>query len=210
MRRKIRLLLWRYRHVLAVALFGTAALLVVQELRPPPPGNEVYVAARPLAAGQVIQAEHLTRVPLAVPAEGLLVEPLGQTLIVSIPAGLPIAESMVLGPGLTDRAPPGTVVAPVHVADPAIFQLLRVGDTVDLYSSEINLGAETLEARLITHGALVLALPGNDGGSTLGFLPSSTPEHTAFIAAIRQETANLFTGASGLAPFRVVIASTHE
>ncbi len=209
MRRKLRVFTWRYRYVLAAALFGTAALLVLHQMRPPPPGIEVVVALNDLPAGQEIRPEHVTRTALAVPPENILTNPIGEIPIVSIPAGLPIAESMVLGPGLADHAPPGTVVAPVHVADPAILQFLRVGDTVDLYGAGVDVGAPGLGTQLVAAGTLVLALPGEQSGG-LGFLSTSPREHAMFIAAIRHESASLFTGASGLAPFRVVISSTHN
>lgn len=187
--------------MLAAGLLAVIATGLVRELRPPPPGEVITVAAVDLPAGEPITAAQLTVVRSGRVPAGLALEPVGQTPVVGIPAGFPIADSMLLGPGFTDHAPPGTVVAPVHVADPAVLSLLEVGHRVDLYT----LVPGEREAQLVAAGAQVLAIPQvpsaglfNDG------------EHTMFLAAIRESEASLFTGVSALAPFRVVVSPVRD
>src|SRR5699024_1566580 len=136
-------------------------------------------------------------------------DPVGLAPIVTIPAGVPITESMLLGPGLSDHAPPGTILAPIHVSDPTILSLLRVGAAVDLYLAQSEFGTQAYGAALISSGVRVIAIPPEKlaGG---GLLSLDGAEPATFFGAIPQVDANLFTGASGLAPFRVVISSTQD
>lgn len=209
MRRKFRTLLWRYRYVIATALITMAALLTIQQFRPAPPGSPVVVAAHELPAGVPISAEGVGVIALATPPEGIADDPVGLTPIVTIPAGVPVAESMLLGPGLPDHAPPGTVVAPVHVSDPSVLTLLRVGDRVDLYVGGSDFGGDDSGAELVSSGVRVIAVPGaeHDGRGLLG-LDEAAP--TMFFGAIPSSDASLFTGAGGVAPFRVVISSAQD
>ena len=131
------------------------------------------------------------------------------TPIVTIPAGVPITESMLLGPGLADHAPAGTVLAPIHVSDPSVLSLLRVGDRVDLYMSHADLGAGDSGAKLVSSDVQVMAFP-SEGGSGGGFLSLDESNDAMFFGAIARRDANLFTGSSGLAPFRVVLTTAQD
>lgn len=202
MRRRLRILTWRYRYVIATALIALAVVALVDRARPPAPGTPVHVAVRDLPAGVAITAQDLALAPMLVDPAALAPDPVGLAPVVDIPAGVPIAESFLLGPHLADHAPPGTVVAPVHVADPHVLSLLRVGDRVDLYSPVQQ------SAELVARGVVVLAVgqaPAQEG--LLGFGAQDT---SMFLGAIGANDANLFTGAAGVAPFRVVISTAHD
>lgn len=209
MRRRIRVFLWRYRFVLATALVTFAVLAVVNEFRPAPAGQAVLVAATDLPAGEAIPANGVGTEMLPTTPEGIASDPIGLTPIVTIPAGVPITESMLLGPGLADHAPAGTVLAPVHVSDSSVLNLLRVGDKVDLYMSHADLGAGDSGAKLVSSGVQVMAFP-NDKGAGSGILSFDESNEAMFFGAIARRDANLFTGSSGLAPFRVVLTATQE
>ncbi|HLR58580.1 MAG TPA: SAF domain-containing protein [Beutenbergiaceae bacterium] len=209
MRRRIRVFLWRYRFVLATALVTLAALAVVSEFRPAPAGEPVLVAATDLPAGDPIRANDVSTAMLPSTPAGVAADPAGLTPIVTIPAGVPITESMLLGPGLADHAPAGTVLAPIHVSDPSVLSLLRVGDRVDLYMSHADLGAGDSGAKLVSSDVQVMAFP-SEGGSGGGFLSLDESNDAMFFGAIARRDANLFTGSSGLAPFRVVLTTAQD
>lgn len=196
MRRRWRVLVWRYRYVLAAGLAAIIVTGLVRELRPPPPGEVIVVAAVDLPAGEPITAAQITTTRAGSTPSGLADDPVGHSPVVTIPAGHPIAETMLLTPEFSQHAPPGTVIAPVHVADPAVLTLLEVGHRVDLYSAVPGGG----DADLVASGARVLAIPQMAGGLF------NDGEHKMFLAAIRESEASLFTGASALAPFHVVIS----
>jgi len=202
MRRKLRVLAWRYRYVIAAGLLALALVSLAEQVRPPPPGPPVLVASRDLPAGVPLTREDLTATPLPLETAGLAAEAVGRVPVIAVPAGLPIAESMLLGPGLADHAPPGTVVAPVHVADPAVLSLLRVGDRVELYApGEYGQGAE-----LVTSGVWVLAVDAPAGESLLG----GPARQATFLGAIPRRDASIFTGASGTAAFRAVVLPARD
>src|SRR5690625_7271212 len=98
MRRRIRVFLWRYRFVLATALVTLAALAVVSEFRPAPTGEPVLVAATDLPAGDSIRASDVCTAMLPSTPAGVAADPAGLTPIVTIPAGGPITEPVLLVP----------------------------------------------------------------------------------------------------------------
>src|SRR5690625_1844077 len=203
MRRRIRILGWRYRYVIGAMLITYVLFTIVQVVAPAPAGVEVTVAARDLPAGQPISAHDVEQVLLPSQPPGV-VDAHGLTPVITITQGVPITESMVLGPGLPDQAPPGTVIAPVHVADPSIFGLIRVGDRVDLYADSTAMGAESEGSQLVCSGVLVMAVGSKEEQST-GPLKFDAPHEGVFYGAIPVDEASVFTGANALAPFQVVV-----
>lgn len=206
MQRRLRILLWRYRFVLAAGLLTLAVLAVLEEFRPAPAGEPVLVALTELPAGRAIRAGETGTAVLPSAPAGLAHDPVGLTPIVTIPAGVPVTESMLLGPGLSDHAPPGTVLAPVRVSDPSVLQLLRVGDAVDLYVANSDFSAGASRAELVAAGVQVMAIPAENSASG-GLFSLEGTDSALFYGAIPHSDANLFTGASGLASFQVVIAT---
>lgn len=188
-----------------------ATWVVVGELRPaPPPTTPVLVAARTLPAGSVltdtdVRVEPLASAPLGVVSAEVAV---GATLTIGLPEGVPVVGTMLLGPGLSEAAPPGWVVVPVPLADPVLAELLRVGDRVDLYLAAGDTGGRLDEAELVSAGALVLARDGPTATAQTSWLAgSSSAERAVVVVAIRPQDAAALAGASGFGPFRAVLSA---
>lgn len=201
------------RWVIAAVCVGLAAMVVVHQLRPPPPASTpVVVAARDLPAGTVLtetdlQVEYVSQ-PLPGPSEPE--EVLAGRLVVALPAGAPVVETMLLGPALVEAAPPGTVVVPVRLADAAIVSLARPGDLLDLYLSPADTGGQSLAAERVAEGALILStMESEDQDSSLFGSPpvSSSSSDVVVVLAVRASDATLLTGASSLAAFRAVLVN---
>lgn len=153
----LRVLLWRARLPMTALLLGAACAVVVGELRPPPaPTSPVPVASRALTAGHVLDASDLDvaempsgLVPSGAPSSA---EPLvGASLAVAVPAGLPIVDGLLAHDLVT--GPPGTVVAAVRLADPAVAALLAPGSRVDVLAAT----DDGTTGRPLARGALVVA-----------------------------------------------------
>ncbi len=135
----VRLALWRTRFLVAAVFLGLAAGATVHGLRPPdPPTTAVVVAARTVPAGTTLSAQdvRVARLPVAVAPEGSLTD---AGAVVGASAAVPLAEGVPVLPGLladdTVRGPPGTVVAAVRFADPAVATLLSPGVRVDVLAA---------------------------------------------------------------------------
>ena len=204
---RLRPVLWRYRHVLAALCLAWAVVLVLPGPESARSAPEVVVTARDVPAGTTLTAEQLTTAAMAsppqaaVPAEQLI----GERLAIGLPEGIPVVPAMLVGPGVAGGAPPGTVVAAVHLSDPALLQLITVGDRLELYSPGpgSDLGAE--DAELITDDALVLSVLGTSEDAS-GLLTAATDHGDgAVLVAVAAEDASLLTGASGVSSFRAVV-----
>ena len=208
--RRLRPVLWRYRFVLAALCLAWTVVLLVPELQPAPPVQSVLVADRDLPAGTVLEAGDLTRAELTETPEGVLArgDLVGQRLAVAVPAGLPMVPTLLVGQGVADGAPPGTVVAPVQLADPALVQLLQVGDRLALY--QVPTAGGPGEAELVSSGALVLSLL--DSPEVTGGLLGGTGEQNTgvVVVAVDRADATLLTGAHGLTSFRAVVVPAHQ
>src|SRR5690625_2047238 len=154
--------LWRLRWLVAAGCLGIAVAIVVMQVRPPDPvTTPVLVAARDLSAGTVLTEADLQvrHDPAPPPHRPGLEDLVGSRMAVGLPAGLPLATTMLVGPGLADGAPPGTVVVPVRLADTAVMRLARPGDLVDLYLAPADTGGQRERADLMTEDAVILSLP---------------------------------------------------
>jgi len=164
------LILWRLRFGVAAVLLGVAAALIVSELRPAPaPTVPVTVAAHDLTPGDALMATdvRLVAMPTALVPSGAHLrtdDVVGHSLVVGAPAGLPIVDGLLAGDRLATAGPPGTVVAPVRLSDPAVAALLRPGDRVDLLGAVGTADGEPI-ARPLARRALVLADPGRLTGA---------------------------------------------
>jgi Flp pilus assembly protein CpaB len=136
----------------------------------------VVKAKSQLPGGTVLSATDLAldRVVAADVPEGVVTDPndlVGKTL-----AG-PVAENQMMTPLTTTTArtgvPPGHVIAPLRLADPALAALLRPGDVVDVVAADTD-GEQP--AVVIAAGARVVTVPellddragpGPDGGLVL-------------------------------------------
>lgn len=159
-RRARRLVLAR-RRLLAALLAGVAVLTGVRAASlPPVDTTTVLVAARDLAGGATLTPEDLTTVDLpqgAVPAGAVAAagDVEGRTLAAPVRRGEPLTDVRLLAPGIL-AGYPGTVAAPVRVADPAAVRLLSVGDRIDLVAVSPEGGAATVVADSVP----VVAVPG--------------------------------------------------
>lgn len=212
MSRRLRATLWRIRWLVVATCLACATWVVVGELRPAPaPTTPVLVAARDLPAGAVLGRADLRVEPLSgAPTGAVAVDAaVGATLTIGVPEGLPVVATMLLGPGLTQAAPPGWVVVPAPLADPVLAELLRVGDRVDLYLAAGDTGGRVEDAQLVSAGALVLArgAPGGEPGTSWLGAPSGS-DQSVVVVAIRPQDAAGMAGASGFGPFRAVLSAT--
>ncbi|MQY04117.1 SAF domain-containing protein [Actinomadura macrotermitis] len=160
--------LGRRRRGLAALFAAAAAGFGLLALRPPPPpAVPVVAAARDLPAGARVRAADLRTValpPAAVP-DGLLRAPAGRVLTGPMRRGEPFTSARVLGDGLLRGHGPGTVAAPVRIADADSVRLLRPGDRVDVLAAPAG-----GRARLLVSGVPVLAIPRSPPGGERGAL----------------------------------------
>ncbi len=136
------------RTVLArrVAAGGLVVLAGVAALRSNPDGDsvEVVVAARDLRPGTALTADDVrlerrlaTTVPDGSPADlGAVV---GSTLASPTRRGEVLTDVRLLGSRLAEStAGPGARIVPLHLADSALIDLVRVGDVVDVLAAPAN------------------------------------------------------------------------
>nr|BFE30698.1 hypothetical protein GCM10010200_029490 [Actinomadura rugatobispora] len=86
--------------------------------------------------------------------------------------GEPLTDVRLISPGLLGGYGPGTVAAPVRIADAGSVRLLRRGDRVDVLAppDTDGFGADShsrgpLRARLVVASAPVVAIPGGQVGT---------------------------------------------
>jgi len=148
------------------------------------------VAASDLPGGGVLAAADLAvrRFPPSVVPAGATHRParwLGRTLAAPVRAGEPLTDVRLVGPGLVAGYGPGTVAAPVRIADADAVALARVGDRVDVIAPDPR---GQLPATLAVGGAPVVAVPEVDeelGSATNGALVvlAVTPTEAQRLAA---------------------------
>lgn len=204
--------MWRARLPVAAILVGCAAVLALADLRPaPPPRTPVVVAAGALGAGIPLTAGDLAiaRLPpdaVADGAHGDLDDVVGRAVVVAVPAGLPVVDALLRDDGLGSSGPPGTVVAPVRLADPGVADLLRPGDRVDLFVTATSAAGAPVAERLAER-ALVLPhpapLPGVSAGGLLG--PAAEDGGTLTLVAVAPDAAAALAGASAWAGISAVL-----
>lgn len=203
---RLRQGLWRWRRVLLVVVLALSAHAVVAELRPAPtPTAPVVVAARELAAGSALAAGDLRVAawPEGLHSDALLADPqqlVGERLALGVPAGLPVTDSLVVGPGVAAGAPPGYVAVPVLLAD--VGGLLRPGDRVSLVAAAPDATGVAGGAEVVARDALVLAaLP----QATDGLLGAGGGEAEVVVMAVPRAVATAVVAAGAWAPLRVLL-----
>jgi Flp pilus assembly protein CpaB len=171
-RRAVRL----RRRLLAAGLAAGAVALGLGVVAPaPPPTTPVVLAAANLTGGGVLGPADLAvrRFPPAAVPAGAAHAParwVGRTLAAPMRAGEPVTDVRVVGPGLVAAYAPGTVAAPVRIADADSVALTRVGDRVDVIAPDPR---GQLSPTLAVGNAPVVAIPAVDdelGSSTAGAL----------------------------------------
>jgi Flp pilus assembly protein CpaB len=133
------------RTVLArrVAAGGLVVLAGVAALRSNPEGDrvEVLVAARDLGSGTTLSVDDVrleTRLATTVPdgSQADLNTALGSTLASPTRRGEVLTDVRLLSSRLAEStAGPGARIVPLHLADSALIDLVRVGDVVDVLAA---------------------------------------------------------------------------
>jgi Flp pilus assembly protein CpaB len=136
------------RTVLArrVAAGGLVVLAGVAALRSNPDDDraEVVVAARDLRPGTALTPDDIRlekRLPTTVPdgSQADLAAVVGSTLAGPTRRGEVLTDVRLLGSRLAEStAGPGARIVPLHLADGALIDLVRVGDVVDVLAAPAN------------------------------------------------------------------------
>src|SRR5699024_11378853 len=109
--RRLRPVLWRYRHVLAALCLAWAVVLVLpteESARSAPP---VVVATEDLPAGTRLSPGVLTTATMTTPTKNAptMQDVVGERLACGAPEGVPVVRTMLFGPGVGSSAQAGTV-----------------------------------------------------------------------------------------------------
>jgi hypothetical protein len=161
------------RTVLArrVAAGGLVVLAGVAALRPNPDGDraEAVVAARDLSPGTALTPDDVrveNRLTTTLP-DGSQTDPgavVGSTLAGPARRGEVLTDVRLLGSRLAEaaigsKAGPGARIVPLHLADGALIDLVRVGDVVDVLAApagDAQPGAQAVSKVVATDAVVVL------------------------------------------------------
>lgn len=149
----------------------------------------VVVAARDLAPGMQLQAADVRVAdysPTTVP-DGVLTEPsdaLEHAVAGPIRAGEPLTDVRLLSPRLAEAAieSQDARVVPIRPTDPAVTELLRAGDTVDVLT--VGKGDEDGVARVLASKAVVVLVSQEDA-------PQRSSERVVLVAMPAEEAATV-------------------
>lgn len=173
------------RRPLAAVLVALSVLIGLRTtIGPVPVTVEVPVAAHDLAAGARLTSQDvsLTRWPADLAPTGLTAAVTGQVLAAPLREGEAITDLRFVGSSLADAHPELTVL-PLRLPDPAVVELLRVGDRIDLSAVDPESG----EPSELASDVLVLAIPppGSADSSLTGRLivAGITPDRARFVSA---------------------------
>lgn len=201
----LRSALWRARFAVAAALLGVAAACTAQSLRPPdPPTSAVVVAAREIPAGTTLTSAdvRVSRFPRSVAPDGAVADPadvVGSAAAVPLAVGVPVLSGLLADDEV--RGPPGTVVATVRFADPAVAGLLSPGVRVDVLAATPEGGP----GGVVATRALVLPVARQDGpGGALG-LGGSGDASVPVLLAVSPTEAPALAGAAASALLSAVV-----
>jgi Flp pilus assembly protein CpaB len=165
--------LLRHRRLLLALLTAATVMAFAEHIRPaPPPETLVVVASRDLAAGTVIEPDHVRSVgmPTAIVPAGTASDArqlVGETVAGPVRAGEPLTDRRVVADSLLAGYPAGSVAAPVRVTDADVVALIQVGDRVDVYAADPR---TEQAARLIVVDAPVVSVPATGDSSSQGGL----------------------------------------
>ena len=157
--------------------------MAVQQLTPAPEATvTAWAAAKDLPAGRVLDAADV--VAIQIPPGVLPAGPLdpagldGKQLAVALRKGQLLSDSQFVGPGLLAGSPPGSVAAPLRMADPASIQLVSPGQLVKVVMTSGDGYEKAAASRLLASAVPVLwtsaqggrAGPWLDAGATDGLI----------------------------------------
>ncbi len=155
--RAVRRSILARRRPLAAVLTALAVLAGLDaSVGPAPPTIEVQVATHDLAAGAVLSKTDVTIVdwPESLAPEGLSHVVDGRMLAAPVRQGEALTDVRLVGSTLA-RAHRELTVMPLRLPDPAVVELLQVGDRIDLSAVDPESG----ETNEIASDVLVLAIP---------------------------------------------------
>ncbi|HZU46719.1 MAG TPA: SAF domain-containing protein [Mycobacterium sp.] len=193
------------RTVLArrVAAAALVVLAGIAAMRSNPDGDraDVVVAARDLSPGVALAADDVRlekRLATTIPdgSQPELGRVIGSTLAGPTRRGEVLTDVRLLGGRLAESAAgPGARIVPLHPADPALIDLVRPGDVVDILAAE----ADAKDApRVVATDAVVIlvsakpkAQAGNDDRVVLVALPARTAHAVAGAALVQTVTLTL-------------------
>jgi len=213
LRRRLMLAAARFggwpRRLLALALFGAAALVATRpaQARPsphPPPTVPVLVAAHDLRPGAAVGAGDLraVRLPAAAVPHGALLPGArltGRVLAAAARAGTPLTDISLVGPSLAATiGGQGAAAVPIRLADADAAALLRPGDRVDVLADH---GAADrgppAPADVLARDAPVMFVPKPDHESTM--------DGALIVVAVGEDTARRLAGAATSAHLAVTL-----
>lgn len=177
------------RRVAAACLVLMAA---VAALRPDPSAaqSHIVIAARDLAPGTELTADDVvveSRSATSTPDGSLtdVDELVGKTLTGPARRGEAITDVRLLGPRLAEAtAGPDARVVPLHLADPALLDIVRAGDVVDVLAVDSQPGQGVAAPRVVARGAVVVLASAAEGpGGGDGVVLVALPAHAAVDAA---------------------------
>jgi Flp pilus assembly protein CpaB len=188
------------RRVAAAALVVLAGIAAV---RPNPDGDraDVVVAAHDLSPGVALAADDVRlekRLATTIPdgSQAELGRVVGSTLAGPTRRGEVLTDVRLLGSRLAESAAgQGARIVPLHPADPALIDLVRPGDVVDILVAEAD--AKDASRVVATDAIVVLvsakpkAQAGNDDRVVLVALPARTAHAVAGAALVQTVTLTL-------------------
>ncbi|MBO3086597.1 flagellar biosynthesis protein FlgA [Cellulomonas sp. zg-ZUI188] len=199
--------LWRARFLVCAVLLGIAAGCTVQALRPPdPPTAAVVVAARDIAAGTDLTGAdvRVARLPTAVAPRGAVTDPgdvVGSSTAVPLATGIPVLPGLLVADEV--HGPPGTVVATVRFADPAVAGLLSAGMRVDVLAATPEGGP----GGVVASRALVLPVTRRGASSAALGIGGTTDDSVPVLLAVAPHEAATLAGAAASALLSAVVVS---
>lgn len=191
----------RLRRLLAALLAATATALALHALRPSQaPSVRVLAAARDLPAGKILTEADLRALrlpPAAVPSGALRAGAAGHVLAAPMRRGEPLTDARLLDDSLTRSRVPGTVAAPIRIADAATVRLVRPGTRIDVLaaapdtpvpdSDTPGASSDVPGARTIAAEIPVIAIPprkeGDPQEGALILVAATRPQAQALAAA---------------------------
>ncbi len=161
------------RRVAAAALVVLAA---VAALRSDPDGDQtdIVVAARDLSPGTELTAADVRlekRSAATVPdgSQSSVDTVVGSTLASPARRGEVLTDVRLLGPRLAQSAAgPDARIVPLHLADTALFDLVRPGDVVDVLAAPPNSTADDTDPRVVATDAVVVLVSEKQKGPGAG------------------------------------------
>ena len=154
------------RTVLArrVAAGGLVVLAGIATLRSNPAGDyaEVVVAGRDLRPGTALTPDDVRlekRLASTIPdgSQADLGAVVGSTLAGPTRRGEVLTDVRLLGSRLAEStAGPGARIVPLHLADSALIDLVRVGDVVDVLAAPATGSQETTQPKVVAIDAVVV------------------------------------------------------